>query len=163
MSRNPSSGSGRASPRRVSSPLIIGVGSESNYVGSDFNAFIDYTKNTVILEEGIELPSLYYAHRREVFERDGMLLAVSPYVTVMDGEEVFEATVRFRTIGDATCTGCVESAARDTEAVVREVAASRLTALMIITELICIPSDTYGSFLRVFPVPLIVNPPLAGR
>jgi len=80
-----------------------------------------------ILDEQIELPSLYYAHRREVFERDGMLLAVSPFVTVLPGEEVFEATVRFRTIGDATCTGCVESVARTTEQVVAEVAASRLT------------------------------------
>jgi sulfate adenylyltransferase subunit 2 len=80
-----------------------------------------------ILEEDIELPSLYYAHRRPVFERDGMLLALSPFVTVLDGEEVYEATVRFRTIGDATCTGCVESAAADPESVVREVAASRLT------------------------------------
>jgi sulfate adenylyltransferase subunit 2 len=80
-----------------------------------------------ILEEQVALPSLYYAHRRMVFERDGMLLAVSPYVTVMEGEEPFEATVRFRTIGDATCTGCVESAAFTTEQVVAEVAASRLT------------------------------------
>jgi sulfate adenylyltransferase subunit 2 len=80
-----------------------------------------------VLEEEIELPSLYYAHRRAVFERDGMLLAVSPFVTVGDDEEVFETTVRFRTIGDATCTGCVESAAGDPVAVVAEVAASRLT------------------------------------
>lgn len=80
-----------------------------------------------ILDEQIELPSLYYAHRREVFERDGMLLAVSPFVTVLDGEEVFEATVRFRTVGDATCTGCVESMAATPEQVVAEVAASRLT------------------------------------
>jgi sulfate adenylyltransferase subunit 2 len=80
-----------------------------------------------ILDEQIELPSLYYAHRREVFERDGMLLAVSPFVTVLPGEEVFEMTVRFRTVGDATCTGCVESAAFSAEQVVAEVAASRLT------------------------------------
>jgi sulfate adenylyltransferase subunit 2 len=80
-----------------------------------------------ILEEGVELPSIYYAHRRAVFERDGMLLALSPYVTLMDGEEAFEATVRFRTVGDATCTGCVESAAFTAEQVVAEVAASRLT------------------------------------
>ncbi len=80
-----------------------------------------------ILDEDIALPSLYYAHRREVFERDGMLLAVSPFVTLMDGEEAFESTVRFRTIGDATCTGCVESAAFTAEQVVAEVAASRLT------------------------------------
>ena len=73
------------------------------------------------------LPSLYYAHTRDVFERDGMLLAVSPFVTVLDGEEVYEATVRFRTIGDATCTGCVESFAATAQQVVTEVAASRLT------------------------------------
>jgi sulfate adenylyltransferase subunit 2 len=80
-----------------------------------------------ILDEQIDLPSLYFAHRRPVFERDGMLLAVSPFVTVLPDEEPFEATVRFRTIGDATCTGCVESAAFTTEEVVAEVAASRLT------------------------------------
>jgi len=80
-----------------------------------------------VWDEGIELPHLYYAHRREVFERDGMLLAVSPFVTVLPGEQVFEATVRFRTIGDATCTGCVESAAATPEQVVEEVAASRVT------------------------------------
>ena len=80
-----------------------------------------------IADEGIELPSLYYAHKRRVFERDGMLLAVSPFVTVVPGEEVYETTVRFRTIGDATCTGCVESAAYDVREVVAEVAASRLT------------------------------------
>jgi sulfate adenylyltransferase subunit 2 len=80
-----------------------------------------------ILDEKIELPALYYAHRREVFERDGMLLAVSRFVTVQEHEEVFEATVRFRTIGDATCTGCVESTASSPEEVVVEVAASRLT------------------------------------
>jgi sulfate adenylyltransferase subunit 2 len=80
-----------------------------------------------ILDEGIDLPPLYYAHRRQVFERDGMLLAVSPFVTVLDNEEVFDATVRFRTIGDATCTGCVESTADTAAEVVAEVAASRLT------------------------------------
>ena len=80
-----------------------------------------------ILDEQIELPPLYYAHRRQVFERDGMLLAMSPFISLVEGEELFEATVRFRTIGDATCTGCVESAAFTPEQVVAEVAASRLT------------------------------------
>jgi sulfate adenylyltransferase subunit 2 len=80
-----------------------------------------------IQEEGIELPSLYFAHRRQVFERDGMLLAVSPFVTLLRGEEPFDAMVRFRTIGDATCTGCVESSATTPDDVVSEVAASRLT------------------------------------
>ncbi|MDE3204919.1 MAG: sulfate adenylyltransferase subunit CysD [Acidobacteriota bacterium] len=80
-----------------------------------------------IADEGIELPNLYFAHQREVFERDGMLLAVSPFVTVEAAEEVFQAMVRFRTIGDATCTGCVESVAADVAAVVAEVAGSRIT------------------------------------
>ncbi len=80
-----------------------------------------------IADEGIELPNLYFAHQREVFARDGMLLAVSPFVTVDAAEEVVTAMVRFRTIGDATCTGCVESVAADVEAVVAEVAGSRLT------------------------------------
>jgi sulfate adenylyltransferase subunit 2 len=81
-----------------------------------------------IRDEGIELPSLYYAHKRQVFERDGMLLAAdTPYLQPQAGEPVFEAKVRFRTIGDVTCTGCVESDAADADAVVAEVAAARVT------------------------------------
>jgi sulfate adenylyltransferase subunit 2 len=80
-----------------------------------------------IAEENIELPPIYYAHRRQVFRRDGMLLAVSPYVTLMDGEEAFDALVRYRTVGDATCTGAVESSAMSIEAVIAEVAATRIT------------------------------------
>ena len=77
--------------------------------------------------EDIELPELYYAHEREVVERDGMLLAVNRFITPEPGETPYQATVRFRTIGDATCTGCVESTAADAGAVVLEVAAARLT------------------------------------
>jgi sulfate adenylyltransferase subunit 2 len=80
-----------------------------------------------IARERVEIPSIYYAHRREVFARDGMLLAVSPYVTVMDGEEPFEATVRYRTVGDASCTGAVLSDAATVEDVIAEVAATRIT------------------------------------
>jgi sulfate adenylyltransferase subunit 2 len=80
-----------------------------------------------IAQEDIELPSVYYAHRRQVFRRDGMLLAVSPFVTLLEGEEPFEAMVRYRTVGDATCTGAVESAATDVAAVIAEVAATRIT------------------------------------
>jgi sulfate adenylyltransferase subunit 2 len=80
-----------------------------------------------VADDEVELPEIYYAHRREVFERDGMLLAVTPFVTVMDGEEVVERTVRFRTVGDASCTGAVESNATDVEAVIAEVAASTVT------------------------------------
>jgi sulfate adenylyltransferase subunit 2 len=77
--------------------------------------------------ENVALPSLYYAHRREVVERDGMLLANTRFLSLRGGEAWHEATVRFRTVGDATCTGCVESTAADAAAVVAEVAAARVT------------------------------------
>jgi sulfate adenylyltransferase subunit 2 len=80
-----------------------------------------------ILAEDIDLPPLYYAHRREVLQRDGMLLANTRFVTPLDSEEPYPATVRFRTVGDATCTGCVESDAATAAAVVAEVAATRVT------------------------------------
>ncbi len=80
-----------------------------------------------VADEGIGLPSIYYSHRRTVFRRDGMLLATGPFVTPRPGEEVFEATVRYRTVGDMTCTGAVESMAATAEDIVAEVAASRLT------------------------------------
>jgi sulfate adenylyltransferase subunit 2 len=80
-----------------------------------------------IADEGIEVPSIYYAHQREVFQRDGMWLAVTPYVTVGEGETPEVRTVRFRTVGDASCTGAVESSAATVEAVIDEVAATRLT------------------------------------
>jgi sulfate adenylyltransferase subunit 2 len=77
--------------------------------------------------ESIELPALYYAHTRQVVERDGMLLAVNRFISPQGDEVAFDATVRFRTIGDATCTGCVESSAATPADVVAEVAAARLT------------------------------------
>ncbi|WP_040777753.1 sulfate adenylyltransferase subunit CysD [Nocardia pneumoniae] len=80
-----------------------------------------------IAAEGIELPALYYAHRRPVVQRDGMLLAHTRFLQLLDGEHPYEATVRFRTVGDATCTGCVESTATTPAEVVAEVAAARVT------------------------------------
>ena len=80
-----------------------------------------------VADEGIELPSIYYAHRREVFRRDGMLLSVGPFTTMTDTEESFELTVRSRTVGDASCTGAVESSAADVAAVIEEVSATRIT------------------------------------
>jgi sulfate adenylyltransferase subunit 2 len=80
-----------------------------------------------IKDDDIEIPSIYYAHRREVFRRDGMWLAVSPYITLMDGDEPVEMTVRYRTVGDASCTGAVESPAATVDEVIAEVAASRIT------------------------------------
>ncbi|WP_037321014.1 sulfate adenylyltransferase subunit CysD [Amycolatopsis orientalis] len=77
--------------------------------------------------EGIDLPSIYYSHRRPVIQRDGMLLAHTRFLTLGEDETPYEATVRFRTVGDATCTGCVESTASSPGEVVAEVATTRLT------------------------------------
>jgi len=80
-----------------------------------------------VADEGIELPSIYYAHEREVFERDGMLLAVSEFITLHEHEEVQRLTVRYRTVGDASCTGAVESSAVTVDDVIAEVAGTRVT------------------------------------
>ncbi len=80
-----------------------------------------------IERRGLELPSLYFAHRRAVFERDGMLLADCRYHTRAADEPVFEATVRYRTVGDMTCTGAVESQAETVADVIREIVATRVT------------------------------------
>jgi sulfate adenylyltransferase subunit 2 len=80
-----------------------------------------------VAAEDIELPSIYFAHTRPVFERDGMWLAESQWVTLADGEEVEVRSVRFRTVGDATCTGAIESAAADVAAIIEETAVTRIT------------------------------------
>ena len=78
-------------------------------------------------EQDLELPSIYFSHRRPVIERDGMLLAVGGPVQPYGDEEPFEATVRYRTVGDTSCTGAVESTASTVEEVIAEVAATRIT------------------------------------
>ena len=80
-----------------------------------------------IRRERIELPPIYYAHEREIIERDGMLLAVSEWVTPHKGEHVRKEMVRFRTVGDATCTGAVRSDADTVEGIIREISASRIS------------------------------------
>jgi sulfate adenylyltransferase subunit 2 len=80
-----------------------------------------------IAQEELEVPSIYYAHTREVFRRDGMLYALNPFIELMDGEEPFETSVRYRTVGDMTCTGAVQSTALTLEEVVTEIAATRIT------------------------------------
>jgi len=80
-----------------------------------------------IKAENIEIPSVYFSHRREVFERDGMLLSVSPFITLMDDEVPYMETVRYRTVGDMSCTGAVESSAADIDAIIDEVSATRIT------------------------------------
>lgn len=80
-----------------------------------------------IKAEEIPLPSLYFAHQREVVHRQGALLDTSEFVVPQDGEKVEELQVRFRTIGDMTCTGAVESDADDLDKIIHEVAAARET------------------------------------
>lgn len=80
-----------------------------------------------IASEELELPSIYMAHEREVFARDGMLYATGPYITLMEGEEPFTASVRYRTVGDMSCTGAVRSEAITLPDVVAEIAATNIT------------------------------------
>ncbi len=80
-----------------------------------------------IAEEELEVPSIYFAHDRDVFNRDGMLYSVSPFTQLLDGEEPFAARVRYRTVGDMSCTGAVESSAQTLAEVVAEIAATQIT------------------------------------
>jgi sulfate adenylyltransferase subunit 2 len=91
----------------------------SNWTELDVWQYID--------REGIEIPSIYFAHKREVFRRDGMLLAFGPQVGLLDGEETFVETVRYRTVGDMSCTGAVLSGARSVTEIIDEVASTRIT------------------------------------
>ncbi|MDG2331679.1 MAG: sulfate adenylyltransferase subunit CysD [Flavobacteriales bacterium] len=80
-----------------------------------------------ILHEKIELPSLYFSHQREVFERDGTLLAKTEFIQLKDSEICENKTIRFRTIGDATCTGAIASNATSIDDIIQEVATTRIT------------------------------------
>jgi sulfate adenylyltransferase subunit 2 len=80
-----------------------------------------------IAQERLEVPSIYFAHERAVFRRDGMLYAVSPHVQLLDAEEPFSASVRYRTVGDMSCTGAVASTAIELHDVVAEIAATQIT------------------------------------
>ena len=91
----------------------------SNWTELDVWAYIE--------REELAIPSIYYAHERPVFERDGLLLAENPYVTRGEDEPLFSATVRYRTVGDMTCTGAVASTAATVADVISEVAATRIT------------------------------------
>jgi sulfate adenylyltransferase subunit 2 len=91
----------------------------SNWTELDVWEYID--------QEQLEVPSIYFAHERPVFERDGMLYAWREGVELIDGEQVFTETVRYRTVGDMSCTGGVRSLAGTLEEVVLEIAATRIT------------------------------------
>ena len=91
----------------------------SNWTELDIWEYLD--------EEQLEIPALYFAHQRNVFRRDGMLYSVSPHLTQLPTEESFAAQVRYRTVGDMTCTAAIASAAATLPAVVAEIAATRIT------------------------------------
>jgi sulfate adenylyltransferase subunit 2 len=91
----------------------------SNWTELDVWEYID--------QERLEVPSIYFAHEREVFRRDGMLYAWREGTELIEGEEIFNETVRYRTVGDMTCTGGVRSRAATLEEVVVEIAATRIT------------------------------------
>jgi sulfate adenylyltransferase subunit 2 len=80
-----------------------------------------------IAQEDIEIPSIYHAHQRRVFERDGMLLSEHPANVLREGEVVTERSVRFRTVGDLTQTGCVESTAVTYDQIIEEISVARMT------------------------------------
>jgi sulfate adenylyltransferase subunit 2 len=80
-----------------------------------------------IQQEGLEVPEIYFAHERDVFKRDGMWLSTGPHLNPRDNEPITKMTVRYRTVGDMTCTGAVESSARTLDEIVLETAAARIT------------------------------------
>ncbi len=80
-----------------------------------------------ILREQLEIPTIYFAHQRRVFEREGILLADGPFVTRGQDEPLFDATVRYRTVGDMSCTGAVESTAATILEVINEISVTRVT------------------------------------
>ena len=80
-----------------------------------------------IERENLEIPAIYFAHDREVFVRDGMLMSVSPFIPMMPYEKPFHETVRYRTVGDMTCTAALRSQASDIRSVIEEVAVARIT------------------------------------
>jgi sulfate adenylyltransferase subunit 2 len=101
-------------------------------IGEHFRVFplSNWTEMDVwqyIQREKLEIPPIYFAHERDVFERNGAILAASAFIPLINGEKVARRVVRFRTVGDMTCTGAVESSASNLDEVIREVAAARKT------------------------------------
>jgi sulfate adenylyltransferase subunit 2 len=101
-------------------------------VGEHFRVFplSNWTEMDVwqyIALENLDIPSIYFTHKRDIVNRKGTLLAASEFITLMEGEEYVEKQIRFRTVGDMTCTGAVESGASNLEDIIQEVAAARVT------------------------------------
>lgn len=113
-------------------PELWNLFNGKKHFGENFRVFpiSNWTEMDVwqyILMEGIELPSLYFSHERPVFVREGVIMASNGIVPQRDTEETVTKTIRFRTIGDMTCTGAIESTAASLEDIIEEVASSRLT------------------------------------
>ena len=113
-------------------PEVWGLYNGKVHVGESIRVFplSNWTELDVwdyVARESLEVPSIYYAHEREVFERDGMLYGVNEFCRPKEGEEVFKTSVRYRTVGDATLTAAVRSDADTVEKVIAETATSRLT------------------------------------
>lgn len=113
-------------------PELWNIFNGRKHLGEHFRVFpiSNWTEMDVwqyILHEKIALPSLYFAHRREVIDKDGVLLAKSEFLNLKEGERYEEKLVRCRTIGDMTCTGVSESEANSLEDIIEEVASTRIT------------------------------------
>jgi sulfate adenylyltransferase subunit 2 len=113
-------------------PELWGLYNGKHHPGEHIRVFplSDWTELDIwqyIARESLEIPSIYFAHRREVFRRDGMLLSTGPFVERADHEEILEMSVRYRTVGDMTCTGAVESTAVTLDEIIDEIAISRIT------------------------------------
>ncbi len=113
-------------------PELWNLFNGKHHIGEHFRVFpiSNWTELDVwqyLAMEEVPLPSLYFAHKRPVFNRDGVLLADSEFIMKKDGEEIYEETVRCRTIGDMTCTGVWKSEAATVEDIIQEIATTRMT------------------------------------
>ncbi len=113
-------------------PELWNIFNGKKHMGEHFRSFpiSNWTEMDIwqyILHENIEIPSIYFSHQRNCFQRDGVWYADGEFMNKRPEEEVLEKTVRFRTIGDMTCTGAVESTASDLQQIIDEVAATRVT------------------------------------
>lgn len=113
-------------------PELWNIFNGRKHMGEHFRVFpiSNWTEMDVwqyILLENIPIPNLYFSHEREVVDRDGTILAAGEYVTLKEGEIPVKKIIRFRTIGDMTCTGAIESTANTLEEIIEEVASTRIT------------------------------------